>query len=193
MSRTISKFGYVVGKCDIHLSPMMNFRKTAKKALTKQMFCDIVMSQRNETLACAAVSRKEEILMTFGNKLKQIRIGSHLTQEQMADIIGVERKTIARYENDESVPRSAKTYERLAEHFNSSIDFWKNDTPDDFQQTAAIAYGADGKMQAQKLLEDAAGLFAGGALSDEDKDAVFAALQKVYWEIKVEKSKKEEK
>ena len=157
------------------------------------MFCDIVMSQRNETLACAAVSRKEEILMTFGNKLKQIRIGSHLTQEQMADILGVERKTIARYENDETVPRSSKTYERLAEHFNSSTDFWRNDSPDDFQKTAAIAYGADGKMQAQKLLEDAAGLFAGGALSDEDKDAVFAALQKVYWEIKVEKSKKEEK
>ena len=74
----------------------------------------------------------------------------------------------------------------------TSIDFWKNDNPDDFQQTAAIAYGADAKMQAQKLLDDAAGLFAGGALSDEDKDAVFNALQKVYWEIKVEKAKKSE-
>jgi transcriptional regulator with XRE-family HTH domain len=127
--------------------------------------------------------------MTFGEKLKQIRIGARLTQEQLAGIIGVERKTVARYEADGTLPRTNKVYEKLAEHFNSSIEFWKNDTPDDFKQTAEIAYGIDGKNQAQKLIEDAAGLFAGGALSEEDKDAVFNALQKVYWEIKVEKAK----
>ena len=77
--------------------------------------------------------------MTFAEKLKQVRIGCRLTQEQIAEIIGVTRKTII--------------------------------------------------LQAQKLLSDAAGLFAGGALSDEDKEAVFNALQKVYWEIKMEKAK----
>ncbi|MBP5362680.1 MAG: helix-turn-helix transcriptional regulator [Ruminococcus sp.] len=131
--------------------------------------------------------------MTFGEKLKQIRIGSRLTQEQMADIVGVERKTIARYETGDTIPRLNKVYEKLSEYFGSTTDFWKNDSPEDFQQTAAIAYGADGKIQAQKLIEDAAGLFAGGALSDEDKEAVFNALQKVYWEIKVEKAKNETK
>lgn len=131
--------------------------------------------------------------MTFGEKLKQIRIGSHLTQEQLADIIGVERKTIARYETGDTIPRLNKVYEKLAEYFSSTVDFWKNDSPEDFQKTATIAYGADGKLQAQKLIEDAAGLFAGGALSDEDKEAVFNALQKVYWEIKVEKSKTDSK
>ena len=131
--------------------------------------------------------------MTFGEKLKQIRIGSRLTQEQMADIVGVERKTIARYETGDTIPRLNKVYEKLSEYFGSTTGFWKNDSPEDFQQTAAIAYGADGKIQAQKLIEDAAGLFAGGALSDEDKEAVFNALQKVYWEIKAEKAKNETK
>lgn len=130
--------------------------------------------------------------MLFGEKLKQIRIASRMTQEQLAEITGLERKTIARYEIGDTIPRSSKVYEKLSEFFKTSIDFWKNDSPDDFQQTASIAYGADGKLQAQKLIEDAAGLFAGGALSEEDKDAVFNALQKVYWEIKVEKAKKSE-
>lgn len=32
--------------------------------------------------------------MEFGEKLKQIRIASHMSQEQLADITGLERKTI---------------------------------------------------------------------------------------------------
>ncbi len=169
----------------------MIFEEINKFLLTKRMFCDILKSHTNETLVYISFQERGDF-MEFGEKLKQIRIASHMSQEQLADITGLERKTIARYEMGETVPRYNKVYEKLSEFFKTSIDFWKNDNPDDFQQTAAIAYGADAKMQAQKLLDDAAGLFAGGALSDEDKDAVFNALQKVYWEIKVEKAKKSE-
>ena len=169
----------------------MIFEEIAKSLLTKRTFCDILKSHTSETLSACLLQERGDF-MEFGEKLKQIRIASHLSQEQLADITGLERKTIARYEMGETIPRYNKVYEKLSEFFKTSIDFWKNDNPDDFQQTAAIAYGADAKMQAQKLLDDAAGLFAGGALSDEDKDAVFNALQKVYWEIKVEKAKKSE-
>lgn len=127
--------------------------------------------------------------MTFAEKLKQVRIGCRLTQEQIAELIGVTRKTIILYEAGDRTPKQEKVYESLAKHFQTSVDFWKYDNKEDFEKTATIAYGADGKQQAQKLLSDAAGLFAGGALSDEDKEAVFNALQKVYWEIKMEKAK----
>lgn len=127
--------------------------------------------------------------MTFAEKLKQIRIGCHLTQGEIAELIGVTRKTINLYEAGERTPKQEKVYEQLAQRFNTSVEFWKIDSKDDFEKTATIAYGADGKQQAEKLLSDAAGLFAGGALSEEDKDAVFNALQKVYWEIKMEKAK----
>lgn len=80
--------------------------------------------------------------------------------------------------------------EVLADHQIQYVQF--RFTVDGDWRRFHIAYGADAKMQAQKLLDDAAGLFAGGALSDEDKEAVFNALQKVYWEIKVEKAKKSE-
>ncbi|WP_028515170.1 helix-turn-helix transcriptional regulator [Ruminococcus flavefaciens] len=127
--------------------------------------------------------------MTFAEKLRQVRIGCHLTQEQVAELIGVTRKTIILYEAGERTPKQEKVYENLAQNFKTSVDFWKIDNKSDFETTATIAYGADGKQQAQKLLSDAAGLFAGGALSEEDKEAVFNALQKVYWEIKMEKAK----
>lgn len=127
--------------------------------------------------------------MTFAEKLKQVRIGCRLTQEQLAELIGVTRKTIILYEAGDRTPKQEKVYESLAKHFQTSVDFWKYDNKEDFERTATIAYGADGKQQAKKLLSDAAGLFAGGTLSDEDKEAVFNALQKVYWEIKMEKTK----
>lgn len=153
------------------------------------MFCDILRLQTHENITGSTICSKEVIATTFAEKLKQVRIGCHLTQEQIAEIIGVTRKTINLYESGSRVPKQEKVYERLADYFKTTTDFWKYDRKDDFESTATIAYGADGKQQAQKLLADAAGLFAGGALSDEDKEAVFNSLQQVYWEIKMEKAK----
>ena len=38
--------------------------------------------------------------------------------------------------------------------------------------------------QAQELIDGMSGLFAGGSLSEQDKDAVMKALQDIYWESK---------
>ena len=38
--------------------------------------------------------------------------------------------------------------------------------------------------QAQQLIDGMSGLFAGGSLSEQDKDAVMKALQDIYWESK---------
>ena len=63
--------------------------------------------------------------MTFAEKLKQIRIGCHLTQEQIAELIGVTRKTIILYESGDRTPKQEKVYVSLAQHFKTSVDFWK--------------------------------------------------------------------
>ena len=122
--------------------------------------------------------------MTFAEKLKQVRIGCRLTQEQIAELIGVTRKTIILYEAGDRTPKQEKVYESLAKHFQTSVDFWKYDNKEDFERTATIAYGADGKQQAKKLLSDAAGLFAGGELPEEDKDALMRALSDAYFTAK---------
>ncbi|MBR4224756.1 MAG: hypothetical protein IKR73_08105, partial [Oscillospiraceae bacterium] len=71
--------------------------------------------------------------------------------------------------------------------FGTDISFWKENRERDFETAADVAYGAEGKIQAHRLLESAAGLFAGGSLSDEDKEEVYLALQRIYWEVKEEK------
>lgn len=43
--------------------------------------------------------------------------------------------------------------------------------------------------QAEKIINDVVGLFAGGRLSDNDKDAVMQALQQIYWDSKKENRK----
>lgn len=126
--------------------------------------------------------------MTFGDKLKSIRIGTNMTQEELAKRLGLARKTIRMYEAGETIPRFARIYEQLSEIFGTDVDFWKENRERDFETAANIAYGAEGKIQAHRLLESAAGLFAGGSLSDEDKEEVYIALQKIYWEIKEEKN-----
>ena len=42
----------------------------------------------------------------------------------------------------------------------------------------------NGMKQAQELIDGMSGLFAGGTLSEQDKDAVMKALQDIYWESK---------
>jgi hypothetical protein len=40
------------------------------------------------------------------------------------------------------------------------------------------------KKDAQKLVDELGGLFAGGELNEEDKDKVFRAITEMYWKAK---------
>ena len=53
-----------------------------------------------------------------------------------------------------------------------------------FVVRATEQYGSRGKKQAQDLIDDMSGLFAGGTLSPQDEDALMKALQDIYWEAK---------
>ena len=51
------------------------------------------------------------------------------------------------------------------------------------------AYGLHGKKQAEQILKQAQGLFAGGELDEEDRDAFFRAMTDIYFDAK-ERAKK---
>ena len=55
---------------------------------------------------------------------------------------------------------------------------------EEFVVQASEQYGRRGMKQAQDLIDGMSGLFAGGTLTDQDKDAVMKALQDIYWESK---------
>lgn len=59
----------------------------------------------------------------FGDILKQLRKSRNLTQQELADIIGVEQSSIGKYEGkDKKIPSDA-VKERIADYFGVSIDF----------------------------------------------------------------------
>ena len=60
--------------------------------------------------------------MSFGILLRQLRIEKRLNQIDLAEIIGVNRATIGKYETEERFPGRSKL-EDIADYFHVSIDY----------------------------------------------------------------------
>lgn len=59
--------------------------------------------------------------MTFGEKLKKLRIGNKLTQDELADKIFVTRTAISKWETDRGFP-NMESLKMLCKVFNISMD-----------------------------------------------------------------------
>ncbi len=121
--------------------------------------------------------------MTFGEKLQQARKAKGLSQADLARLAGVGRKTIINYEQGTTYPQNRSIYKKLAEILDVDADYLHNEN-DDFIADAQAIHGTRGRRQAQELMSEVTGLFAGGDLSEEDKDEFLRAVQEAYWEAK---------
>ncbi|MGF0008516.1 helix-turn-helix domain-containing protein [Eubacteriales bacterium SGI.150] len=121
--------------------------------------------------------------MTFGEKFKEQRLKLGLTQKELAAKLNLNYRMISMYETGRSFPRSRENYKKMAEVFGVNVNYLLTED-EDFVAQAGEKYGARGMKQAQELLDDMSGLFAGGTLSEQDKDAVMRAMQDIYWESK---------
>ena len=65
-----------------------------------------------------------------GERLEEIRKSHHLTQKQLAKVVGVEEKTISDYECGKTAPRVQKLI-RLAETLDISTDYLLGLTEDE--------------------------------------------------------------
>ena len=59
--------------------------------------------------------------MNLGDKFKHIRYNNSLSQEQMAEILEINRNYLSRIETNKSLP-TTEVLTRLAESFNISVD-----------------------------------------------------------------------
>lgn len=59
--------------------------------------------------------------MTFGKKLKMLRVGKDLTQDEMASKLGITRRAYIPYEQDKARPRNDATYKKMAEILDCDI------------------------------------------------------------------------
>ncbi len=78
--------------------------------------------------------------MTTGAKLAQKRKENNYTQEQLAQLLGVSRQAVSKWESDVSFPETDKLL-RLSQLYGCTIDYLLKD---DAQEEAAVAAAASG-------------------------------------------------
>lgn len=121
--------------------------------------------------------------MTFGEKLRQLRQAKGVTQTEVADAIGISKISYINYEKHGKYPRTRARYQALADYFNVDRNYLLTEN-ENFILGAGKAYGPRGAKQAMALTNELVGMFAGGELSDEDREAVLHTLQDAYWKAK---------
>ena len=60
--------------------------------------------------------------MTFADKIKLQREKSHLTQQELADAVGITKRAVNAYENENAIARKS-TMRKLAQALHVSYDY----------------------------------------------------------------------
>lgn len=126
--------------------------------------------------------------MKFGDKIRKLREQRNWAQSELAKKAGMSLRTVQYYESGKRYPQRRDVYNTLADIFDVDINYLLTEG-EDFVVTAREDYGYRGAKGAEKLIDGARALFAGGELSDDDKQAVLIALQEAYFEAKRENKK----
>ena len=121
--------------------------------------------------------------MKFGEKLRLARKRKKLTQEELAKLVGVSKRTIVNYESGEIYPKGRKMYTTLAKTLGLSTNYLLSED-EEFILDATEEYGSLGEMQARRLLKQISAMFAGGELNDDDKLAFVHQIQELYFDSK---------
>lgn len=136
-------------------------------------------------------------MKSFGEKVKEAREIMDMSQATLGEKVGVSQRSITAYETDNAKPRGG-TVRKLARALNVSIDYLLNDDIDNPQggiakdlhlENIRETFGSRAEAEAKVLLEKNTALFAGGALSQDGKDAFFEAIMTAYVTCKEEARK----
>ena len=117
--------------------------------------------------------------MKFGEKLRVARTGAKMTQAELADRLGLAKRTVEGYESGSFYPRKRAVYDQLAELFGVDKNWFLTESEENRQQSA--------QTDMKNAVEAVTALYSGGRLSEEDKDALARALMDAYF---IAKSKK---
>jgi transcriptional regulator with XRE-family HTH domain len=166
-----------------------------KSVNSKYAVCEVVVVLASGRLL---IFRREFLPMkTFSDKVREGRTLLNLTQEELGRLIGVSKRAVLAYETEGVLPRRS-VKEKLAEALRVSLEYLERDDISDptygLEKTAYIEetrerFGNRAAREMDFLLERNAALFAGGAITQEAKDAFFEAVTKAYWAAKEESRK----
>ena len=116
------------------------------------------------------------MFMTFGEKVRSLRKEKKMSQQELASMVGVSYRTIRSWEVEGRFPKQNVLYQKLADALQCDVSYLMSEDE---------AFITDrGARQAQQILEQAAAMFAGGSLTDEDKIAFMDEIQSLYLDSK---------
>lgn len=127
-------------------------------------------------------------MKSFPDKIREARCALGLSQSELGEAVGVSMRSIISYEKGQKYPRD-KTLYQLAKALHVSIRYLKDEECDDptadiekdvFIAEASEQYGTTGAKDVTRMLEENTALFAGGELSQEEKDIYFNAIMTAY-------------
>ena len=127
--------------------------------------------------------------MIFGDRIKQLRNNTGMTQAELGKLIGVSDRVLGYYEANERFPRKQEIIALFASVFNVSVDYLLG-TDGTLIQDASDEYGSIGHKQAQGVVKNVEMLFAGGELMEDDKDEVFRIISELYFDAKKKNKEK---
>ena len=118
-----------------------------------------------------------------GRFIAQRRAALGLTQAELAASLRVTSRTLINYELGKCMPKQTEVLARIATLFDVSVDYLMNDEEVCVRDTREHG-DPEADEEVRRLLADVSGLFAGGRLSDEDRDYVMRAINDLYWEAR---------
>ena len=98
-------------------------------------------------------------------------------------MVGVSYRTIRSWEVEGRFPKQNVLYQKLADALQCDVSYLMSEN-EAFITEASEQFGNRGAKQAQQILEQAAAMFAGGSLTDEDKIAFMDEIQSLYLDSK---------
>ena len=119
--------------------------------------------------------------MSYGESIKIARIKAGLTQQRLADMIGVDRSTICNYEKEKRVP-SGKELINLANALNVSIDYL-------FNQDNNLKNLHNKENDMLEVLES---FFTDNKVPKDEKEQTFKDIIRLYYEyvLSIQKNNK---
>lgn len=125
--------------------------------------------------------------MEFGEKIKSKRCELKMSQQMLAEKSGLSLRTIQNYESGQRHPANVAIVKDIANVIGVSYEYLLDDKSQ-YVIDAAMRGGEKAALDIDGILTNIQGLFAGGRLTQDDKDKVMRAINEIYWESK-EKSK----
>lgn len=119
--------------------------------------------------------------MTFGERMKQLRIENNLTQEELAKKLSLSKSNISKYESNDVEP-NIDTLNKLATLFNVSLDYLlgKSNSRNPIEEEALKEKYPDVhdiEEAMEVLLKQPGLMLKGEVLDDEDKIILANAIQ----------------